>query len=143
MLRPLELATRSISFRSDLRVLVVRWHTDAPVQVVKDDYAKMLDAAVEHALTDWLLDVRRRDKLPAELSAWVNSTFYPEATARLAPRRLRMAVLSSPFMTSLYTTDPVQKKEVAYAIDPARPFDIALFEDEGKAMEWLRPLAER
>lgn len=113
MLRPLELGTRSISFRLDLRVLVVRWHTDAPVQMVKDDYAKMLDAAVEHALTNWLLDVRRRDKLPAESSAWVNNTFYPAVAARLAPRRLRMAVLSPPSMTSLHTTDSVQKKEVA------------------------------
>ena len=137
------LASRTLYFRPDLRVLVVRWHTEAPLEAVKAEYWQMLEVAVAEGLNDWLLDVRRRDKLPAELSAWVNSAFYPEAVAQMAPRRLRMAVLNSPFMTQLYTSDPVQQREVAYALDPARPFDIALFEDEGKAMEWLRPVQER
>jgi len=136
------LASRTISFRPDLQVMVVRWHTHAPVDVVKDEYGQMLAAALAHNTSDWLLDVRRRDKVPADLSHWVNTAFYPTAVAQLAPRRLRLAVLSSPFMTELYQKDPEQKKEVAYALDPSRPFDLALFEDEGKAMEWLRPLPE-
>jgi hypothetical protein len=139
----LELASRTLHFRPDLRVLVVRWHTEAPLDVVKAEYWQMLAVAVAQELSDWLLDVRRRDKSPVELSTWVNSTFYPEAVAQMASRRLRLAVLSSPFMTQLYTSDPAQKREVAYALDPARPFDIALFEDEGKAMDWLRPVPER
>ena len=89
------------------------------------------------------MDVRRREVIPAELSAWVNKEFYPQAVARLAPRRLRLAVLNSPALTAAYRSDPEQIKQVAYALDPARPFDIALFEDEGKAMQWLRPLTDR
>ncbi len=129
---------------TNLRIaLVVRWHTEAPLEVVKAEYWQMLEAAVAQGMNDWLLDVRRRNKVPAELSAWVNSTFYPETVAQMAPRRLRLAVLNSPFMTQLYTSDPVQQREVAYALDPARPFNIALFEDEGKAMKWLQPMPER
>jgi hypothetical protein len=49
--------------------------------------------------------------------------------------------LSSPALTAPYANDPDQKKEVAFALDPSRRFDIRLFEDEGKAMGWLRPVA--
>lgn len=140
---PIVLASRTLFFRLDLRVLVVRWHTEAATEVVKAEYWHMLEVVATQGLSDWLLDVRRRDKTPAELSAWVNSTFYPKAVAQLAPRRLRLAVLSSPYMTQQYTSDPAQQREVAYALDPSRPFDIALFEDEGKAMDWLRPVQER
>ena len=137
---PINLPTRTITFRPDLRVMVVRWHTHAELAVVQADYAAMLAAAEAHGITDWLLDVRRREVAAPELSAWVNHTFYPQAVARFAPNRLRMAVLSSPALTAAYVSDPGHKKEVAYALDPARPFDIGLFEDEGQAMHWLSPL---
>ena len=120
--------------------MVVRWHTMLSMEAVQADYARTLDAAQEHGTSDWLLDVRRREVAAPELSAWINSTFYPEAVARFAPVRLRLAVLSSPALTAAYSSDPGHKKEVAFALDPGRPFDIALFEDEGKAMQWLRPL---
>jgi hypothetical protein len=136
----INLKTRTITFRPDLHVMVVRWHRHDEMPAVKADYAAMLAAAEAHGITDWLLDVRRREVAAPELSAWVNHTFYPEAVARLAPKRLRMAVLSSPALTAAYVTDPGHRKEVAYALDPARPFDIGLFEDEGKAMSWLSPL---
>ena len=135
----IELPSRSISFRTDLQVMVVRWHSHASFEVVQADYAHMLAAAEERGISDWLLDVRRRNKIPADLSAWVTNVFYPQATQRLAPRRLRMAVLNSPALTKAYTSDPDQKKYVSYVMDPARPFDIGLFEDEGAAMRWLSP----
>ncbi|MGY3090565.1 hypothetical protein ACVWYF_003620 [Hymenobacter sp. UYAg731] len=140
MHQPIELPSRSISFRPDLGVMVVRWHSHASFEVVQADYAHMLAAAEEHGISNWLLDVRRRDKIPADLSAWVTNVFYPRATQQLAPRRLRMAVLNSPALTEAYTSDPDQKKYVTYVMDPARPFDISLFEDEGAAMRWLNPL---
>lgn len=135
----IELPSRSISFRSDLQVMVVRWHTHAPLEVVQADYAQMLDAAEAHGITDWLLDVRRRQKVTTELSAWVSQEFYPQAVVRFAPRRLRMAVLNSPALTEAYRSDPDQKKYVEYVLDPARPFETRLFDDEGAAMHWLNP----
>ena len=51
-----------------------------------------------------------------------------------------MAVLSSPAPTEAYRTDPDQKKYVAYSTDPARPYCIQLFDDEGQAMSWLSPV---
>ncbi|MDB5234387.1 MAG: hypothetical protein JWR44_1380 [Hymenobacter sp.] len=140
MITPIELPSRTLSFRSDLNVMVVRWKSHVALEVLQDDYTQMLAAAKAHGMSDWLMDVRRRDVAPVELSTWVNTEFYPQAVVQLAPRRLRMAVLSSPALTATYTKDQAQKKEVDFALDPARPFDIGLFEDEGKAMEWLRPL---
>lgn len=140
MYAPIELSSRSITFRPDLNVMVVRWHTQADMAVVQADYAAMLAAAEASSFTDWLLDVCRREVVTAELSAWVSREFYPIAVARLSPRRLRMAVLSSPALTEAYRTDPEQKKHVAYSTDPARPYDIRLFDDEGQAMSWLSPL---
>jgi hypothetical protein len=133
----LDLASRSISFRPDLNVMVVRWHAHASLEVVKSDYAEMLAAAEKYGTGDWLLDVRRRDKVSTELGAWASGTFYMQAATRLAPRRLRMAILNAPALTEAYRSDPDQKKYVAYVLDPARPFDVALFEDEGHAMQWL------
>ena len=78
---PIELASRTILFRPDLNVMVVRWHTHAPLDVVQADYARMLAAAQEHGMSDWLLDVRWREKVTVELSAWVSEPFYPQATA--------------------------------------------------------------
>ncbi|MDQ2772373.1 MAG: hypothetical protein M3Y54_17955 [Bacteroidota bacterium] len=135
----IELPSRSISFRPDLLVMVVRWHTHAPLGVVQADYEQMLVAAEERGISDWLLDVRRRDKVTSDLSAWVTDKFYPQAVLRLAPRRLRMAVLNSPALTEVYVSDPDQKKYVDYVMDAARPFDISLFDDEGAAMRWLCP----
>jgi hypothetical protein len=140
MYSPILLPSRVITFRPDLNVMVVRWHTHADFEVVKADYAEMLTAAEASGFSDWLLDVRRREVVTAELSAWVSQEFYPGAVARLSPRRLRMAVLSSPALTEAYRTDPEQKKHVAYSTDPARPYDIRLFDDEGQAMNWLTPL---
>ena len=119
--------------------MVVRWHSHAPLEVMQADYARMLAAAKEHDLSDWLLDVRRREKVSTDISAWVSEQFYPQAIRQLAPRRLRMAVLNSPALTEAYVSDPDQKKYVDYVLDPARPFDIALFDDEGQAMQWLSP----
>lgn len=39
MPQTIELPSRSISFRPDLQVMVVRWHTHAPLEVVQADYA--------------------------------------------------------------------------------------------------------
>ncbi|NVO86181.1 hypothetical protein [Hymenobacter terrestris] len=138
MLPSIELPSRTLSFRTDLNILVVRWHPVVEtLAAVQADYAQMLASAKAHGLSAWLLDVRRRQVAALELGPWVNTTFYPEAVARLAPQRLRVAVLSSPALTAAYTTNPGHQKEVAYALDPARPFDMALFEDEGRAMQWL------
>ncbi|SMB99679.1 hypothetical protein SAMN00120144_3560 [Hymenobacter roseosalivarius DSM 11622] len=136
----LELACRTLSLRPDLQVLVVRGHSHASFAVGQADDAQMLAIAETAGLHHWLLEVRCREKTMTERSAWVGETFYPQAVARLAPQRLRRAVLSSPALTPAYRTDADQQKYVAYSLDAARPYNIGLFEDEGLAMRWLSPV---
>ena len=99
----------------------------------------MLAVTEAHGISDWLLDVRRRDKVSPELSAWVSKDFCPQATRRLPragcawPCSIRRP---SPKPTC---RTPTRKKYVDYVLDPARPFDIGLFDDEGAAMRWLCP----
>ena len=140
MYSPIQLPSRTITFRSDLQVRVVRWHTHAAFEVVQADYAEMLAAAEASGFTHWLLDVRRREAVAVERSAWVSQEFYPAAVAQLSPRRLRVAVLNSPALTTAFGTDPVLQQHVAYSTDPARPYDVRLFADEGEAMSWLSPV---
>lgn len=105
---PIELASRTIFFRTDLRVMIVRWPAPAPLEVVPADYAQML-AAERCGFSSWLLDVRRRDHVSAERSAWTSSPFYPAAAGQLAPARRRSGVLSSPVLTNTYRSGPNQK----------------------------------
>ena len=139
MVAPIELASRTLSFRTDLQVMVVRWKSHVALEVLQADYAQMLAMAEACNATDWLLDVRRRDKVTAELSEWTSHVFYPQAAAQLSPRRLRMAVLNSPALIEMYRSDADQRKYVDYVLEPERPFEIRLFDDEGEAMQWLSP----
>lgn len=140
MRSPTVLPSRTITFRPDLGVMVVRWHTHTTFEIMQADYAQMLAAAAGSGFANWLLDVRRRDEATVERSAWISQDFYPEAVAQFSPHRLRVAVLNSPALTEAFRTNPELRQHVAYNTDPTRPYDIRLFADEGKAMSWLNPL---
>jgi hypothetical protein len=143
MYSPIELAAHTVSFRPDLNVMVVRWRAQAPLAAVQADYAKMLAAAEACGFSDWLLDMRRRENVTAELSAWVSQVFCPVAVARLAPHRVRMAVLRPPARREASRTNPKQKQPMALSADPAQPYDVRLFDDEREALGWLSPLLDQ
>lgn len=132
-----ELATRSITYRPDLGILVVRWHHDAELAVLQADYHAMLAMAEEFGCARWLLDVRRREGTDPALSLWASTVFYPAAATRLAPRRLHLAVLTSDYILDRFVNDPVQKEYVAYMMAPERDFIARTFADEGEATRWL------
>ena len=46
-----ELPSRTITFRSVLNVMVVRWHTHTDIEVVKADYEQMLVAAEDRGVS--------------------------------------------------------------------------------------------
>lgn len=137
---PLLTTTRTIAYRPDLGILIVRWHQDATLPVLQADYQTMLEVAVEHNCARWLLDVRRRENTDPLLSAWASSTFYPQAATRLLPQRLRLGVLNSAYIYDRFRNDPVQQQYVAYMLAPERPFLTNVFDDEGKATSWLQAI---
>ena len=127
----------AITYRPDLHVLVARWPGDAPVPQLQADFEAILREAEQQQADRWLLDVRRRDQLNPEFGHWANYAFYPMASARLAPRALRIAVLCSPVRLALYAADTRQQEYLSYGLATERPYQLRLFGDEGYAMKWL------
>jgi hypothetical protein len=134
----LSTTTRTIAYRPDLGILIVRWHQDAGLSVLQADYQAMLEAAIEHSCARWLLDVRRREDTDPRLSEWASTTFYPQAAARLLPQRLRLGVLNSTYIYDRFRNDPAHQQYVTYMLAPERPFITSVFDDEGEATRWLR-----
>jgi hypothetical protein len=133
-----EPTTRTISYRPDLNILVVRWHQDAELAVLQADYQAMLTVATEYHCGRWLLDVRRRENTDPQLSEWASTTFYPYAAAQLAPQRLHLAVLTSSYIYERFANDPVQREYVNYMLAEERPFITNVFDDEAQATIWLQ-----
>ncbi|GAB3243754.1 hypothetical protein GCM10027346_40850 [Hymenobacter seoulensis] len=129
--------TRSISYRPDLDILIVRWHQDASLAVLQEDYLATLATAQQYHCAKWLLDVRRREGTDPELSAWASQVFYPMAASRLKPRRLCLAVLNSAYIYERFLNDPAHRKYVEYMLAPEREFSTHVFDDEAKAYQWL------
>ena len=137
MLSTSEFASRTITHRPDLGILIVRWHHDASMAVLQADYQAMLTTAEEHRCARWLLDVRRREGADPATAAWASGMFYPEAAERLLPQRLHLAVLASSYIIERFLNDPVHKHYVAAMLAPDRPFITRTFADEGEATQWL------
>jgi hypothetical protein len=127
----------TITYRSDLHLLIGRWLSDAPVAQLQADYEDLLAVAETHGVARWLLDVRRRDQLSPELGHWANYTFYPLASTKLAPQPLHIAVLCSPARLAVYAADTQQQAYLEYGLSAERPYHLHLFGDEGQAMHWL------
>jgi len=126
-----------ITHRPDLATLVARWQDDAPVPALQADFQHLLTTSEAYGTTRWLLDVRRRAQLNPELGAWTTTDFYPRAAAVLAPPMLRIAVLCSPARLAVYGSSAEQMDQLAFGMNPARPYRLQLFGDEGAAMNWL------
>lgn len=124
--------------RPDLGILVARWSTDAPVPQLQANYETLLQAALEHGMHQWLLDVRRRDALHPAFGQWTTHVFYPGAAAQLAPLPLRIAVHCSPMRLAVYEANPDQQRYLAYGLAPEREYQLRLFIEEGQAIEWLQ-----
>ncbi|MGY2133093.1 hypothetical protein ACW9KT_12750 [Hymenobacter sp. HD11105] len=132
-----EPTTRTITYRPDLKILIVRWHQDADPEVLQADYHAMLAAAQEHSCSRWLIDVRRREGNNPEISAWASTVFYPLAASRLAPQRLFLAVLTSAYIYNRFREDAEQRQYVDYMLASERPFTTNVFDEEGPATRWL------
>lgn len=134
----LNTATRTITFRPDLEILIVRWHTDAELVLLQEDYHAMLAVAREHECARWLLDVRRREGSDPALSAWASQTFYPFASQQVVPQLLCLAILTATHVYERFADDPAQRQYVDYMLAEERPFLARMFDDEGEAVRWLQ-----
>lgn len=125
---------QSITYRSDLQALIVRWLAPVSDEQVQTDYEAVEAAAKENAgCRLWMFDVRRRSLGSDEFNNWVGLTYFPRIAKALqgpvsiaflaTPRQLAGVVLGS-------GQDTVEQGAKAGV-------RCRFFADEGPALTWL------
>ncbi len=114
----------SITYRTDMGILVVRCHQPGGPPQLREICLHSLETARHHHAGRWLLDVRRREPLCLHQTTWLADTLYPLATRWLGTAPLALAVLSLP---------------PAHMAPPpaAEPTWLRVFAEEGAACQWL------
>lgn len=130
----------TLDYRSDLDIVFLRWLRPDTLPEAQESYRAALTLALPHGCPNWLLDSRRAGPIDLVETAWLTSTFFPEAVACFAPRRLRLGVFSSAARREQAETDAVVAPVVAAAIASTQPYEVALFLLESEAVSWLRGL---
>jgi hypothetical protein len=124
----------SITYRSDLQALIVRWLAPLSDEQVRADYEMVEAAAKENNNCRlWMFDVRRRSLGSDEFNSWVGDTYFPRLAKELkgpvsiaflaTPRQLAGVVLGS-------GQDAVEQGLQAGV-------RCRFFADEGPAQTWL------
>lgn len=126
----------ALLYRPDLDVLTARWMAEPEPNVVRTEYAAVLDAGRQHGTVRWLVDVRRRPLPDPALAQWVTDTWLPHVATTLAPQRPRLAYLISPAREEALHTNPALQSSLQAAL-ANRAYDLATFGDEGVAVQWL------
>jgi len=135
-LRP-ELVPLDLSYRSDLRVLNVRWLRDVSFEELQTGFQSAAALSREHRATHWLVDVRRRTLLDAFQSAWVAQQLLPDVAAALAPAPLHVAYLLSPARLETLRVVPTLADTVAQLQSRPQAYSLRTFAEEGQAIRWL------
>ncbi|QNH62683.1 hypothetical protein [Hymenobacter sediminicola] len=130
-------STLNIQFRPDLDLLTVRWLDALHPDLFQQDYHTILAESRSNNTARWLVDVRRRPHPTPEMADWAANVWLPEVVAALAPVRPRLAYLISPSREEALKASPSLQQSVQAAISPTRGYDVAIFNDEGLATEWL------
>lgn len=126
-----------LTYRPDLRVLAVRWLRAVTFEELQQGFRVAVAVGAAHQATHWLVDVRRRTELDAASSSWVAVQLLPEAAATVAPAPFFVAYLLSPMRAQELRRDAGLRSATALAQEPARPYRLQTFIDEGPAIQWL------
>jgi hypothetical protein len=122
-----------VVFRDDNRLLIARWLRPTTLEETQTGYLAMLRAAEAQQCRRWLVDLRRRNMLPADALSWLYVTFFNQAAAQLGGQ-LSVAYLIAP--THLQHNDPdMTARFQAEGEVPAGRW--RHFTDEGTANDWL------
>ena len=127
----------TLEYRSDLRIVVLRWLRPTTLAEMQESYAAALALARQHACPDWLLDARRTGPIETQETSWLADTFFPAVARHFAPRVLRLAVFSSPLRIEQLRTDTRVAPAVLHALGAERPYQANVFADEATAVAWL------
>ncbi|TGE18953.1 STAS/SEC14 domain-containing protein [Hymenobacter elongatus] len=127
----------NIQYRPDLDMLAVRWLDALQPGQFEQDYRTIITEGLTHGTPRWLVDVRRRPHPTPSMAEWAANVWLPEVVAALAPRRPRLAYLISPSREEALQASPTLQASMQAASDPHRGYDVAIFNNEGEATQWL------
>jgi hypothetical protein len=120
-----------LSYRPDLRIMVVRW-----LSVTTDDEIRRLYHHLEQVSVEgcrfWLLDARRRPSSSPIITRWVFDEYAPQTAARLGGK-LYFSYLISP----LHLLDAESFQRLEEAGGSHLPYRLHYASQEGEATEWL------
>ena len=125
----------SLQHRSDLNFLVARWMRPVSDAETRQGYALILAAARESGCPYWLLDGRRRPAALPATTRWGLEEFFPQLGAALG-QPVFMSQLLSPTYQALTDTQPAFQE--AEEQGPVQGYSMRRFNDETKAVNWLR-----
>ncbi|UOQ54129.1 hypothetical protein [Hymenobacter cellulosivorans] len=127
-----ELDFLRLSYRSDLRVLFMRWDRVVTPAEHRAGYQAALAFAHPHQATHWLIDLRIRGLAEAEDFAWVLTDFRAALHRALPGLEFRMAYLVTPYQQALIESRLSAQETV-----------FRTFIEEQSAYQWLGvPLPE-
>ena len=116
-----------LAYRGDLHRLVGRWRRPVSAAELRRGYRAMLAAAEAAACPFWVVDVRSRDALDADVAQWLAAAFPLRPAGGLAGP-LYLAYLVSPRHRAQVA------RPTAEVVDGT---EVAFFEDEGALNNWL------
>ncbi|OON67039.1 hypothetical protein [Hymenobacter sp. CRA2] len=130
----------SIDYEADAGLLVGRWQRLVMPFELHRGYARLLDAAAEHACRYWLIDTSQRMiGVDATDVQWMMDKFFPQLQPRLG-RTTYLAYLMAPHQLAGMLTDRAMPTMDYF---DGRPYDLARFTHEEQARAWLRQCASQ
>lgn len=125
-----------ITPRPDLPAIVARWMREITEPELQAGYFAIMEAADGIACWRWLFDLRRREEIATpELTAWLNTHFFPQLPRRYA-QPVRIAFLISP-LRAAYQQSASSAAALSASSRPDDGYRTALFTDEAAAYQWL------
>lgn len=121
-----------LSYRPDLKILVIRWLALATDDEIKRVY-RTIEAEADPLCRFWLVDARRRSSFSPNITNWLFAEFVPEVSRRLGGP-LYFSYLVSP--AHLEGAQEFLRTQVLPA-GAALPYRLHYASDEGEATNWL------
>ncbi|TGD77965.1 hypothetical protein [Hymenobacter wooponensis] len=123
----------ALSYRSDLRLLFLRWKRPASPAEHRAGYQAALQLAQKEQAGRWLVDLRSRGLADPNDLQWVLRDFRSDFQAALPTTTRRLAYLTTPYHADILRP---RLSELDSLADTGT--DIRVFTEEMPAQQWLQ-----
>ncbi|RYU80101.1 hypothetical protein [Hymenobacter persicinus] len=123
-----------VTYRPELRVLVLRWMRQTTLAELQQGYQALLAEAATHQCWCWLVDARRRDSANQDGTQWMMDVFFPQLAGQIH-HKVYLAYLFAP--THLRELEADNSVPALTYFD-GRPYQVERFTEELAAMQWLQ-----